>query len=542
LSDVRKTWGLWPVLLLLACTVGETPPQPPVSEPPIEPTAEEPGPAEPGAGAEVRGAEELLAESRRAYDRAELEESLRLAEQVVAEYPGSTSEAEARWLAAQAAFALGRYQEAGELADEVADRTRGERETEAEALVELAEDALERPSQVAVVGAVLPRSGPRVLVRYADWVLEGMQLAVEEAETRQNRRIDLVVVDDEGGLRVREAVRELERQGAVAIVGPLLPEHIASAAGARSDGGLVMVSPTSTERPRWPEAFSINSYDARGARELGQYAADLGFTQAAILYSRSADFEGKAEAFAREFRELGGVVRTMVPYDSGTTTFGPHMERVLAAVGARDISAGQLEGETASSAAGGEAWATSGSRGPFALFVAAPDRDVPQIAPQVAFYGLDAAGAQVFGDEAWASASVRRVVPNRDLEGVIASSRFPPDRASATADPDFIAAYEDRYRRSLANPLPALGYDAANLILQALPNRMLTPGALARRFGLLAGIRGATGLLSVRGERVIRTPYLVVIRGGELEAPPYPWEYELPAPNSAQSGSPGGGP
>ncbi|NIP82103.1 MAG: hypothetical protein GWM90_23930, partial [Gemmatimonadetes bacterium] len=71
---------------------------------------------------------------------------------------------------------------------------------------------------------------------------------------------------------------------------------------------------------------------------------------------------------------------------------------------------------------------------PFALYVAAPRQDVPKIAPQVAFYGLDSAGVQVFGDEAWASAEVRRVVPARDLEGVIASSHFPPDRAATTAD------------------------------------------------------------------------------------------------------------
>ncbi len=160
--------------------------------------------------------------------------------------------------------------------------------------------------------------------------------------------------------------------------------------------------------------------------------------------------------------------------------------------------------------------------------MAAPERDVPQIAPQVAFYGLDSVGVQLFGDEAWASAPVRRVVPDRDLDGVIASSPFPPERSSAAADPAFIEAYEARYRRSLANPLPALGYDAANLVVQALPNRMMTPSAFSRRFGLLAAIRGATGRLSVRADRVVRTPYLVMIRDGRLEAPPYPWEYELP--------------
>jgi len=148
----------------------------------------------------------------------------------------------------------------------------------------------------------------------------------------------------------------------------------------------------------------------------------------------------------------------------------------------------------------------------------------------VAFYGLDSAGVQVFGDEAWANAEVRRVVPARDLEGVIAASYFPPDRASSATDPAFVELYEARYRKSLDNLLPALGYDAANLVLQALPNRLYSPDALALRFGFLTGIRGATGMLSVRGGEIIRTPYVVTLRGGRLEPAPHPWEYEMPVP------------
>jgi len=314
---------------------------------------------------------------------------------------------------------------------------------------------------------------------------------------------------------------------------------------------MVLVSPTSPEEPGESEAYSINSSDARGAQALGRFAFELGLRQAAFLYPRIAEFERKAQAFAVEFEALGGEIRTLVPYDSGTTTFAPHMNRILAAVapvavtdtfatgagvpwndtvGARLVQ-GLVEPSVDPYGDGAEdAWHGRPPQQPFALFVAAPARDVRQIAPQLSFYGLDSAGVQVFGDEGWASAPVRRVVPARDLENVIASSRFPPDRADATADPDFVREYEARYRRSLDNELPALGYDAANLIMQALPNRLLTAEAVARRFHLLAGIRGATGLLSVRANRVVRTPYLVVIREGELEPAPYPWEYQLPSP------------
>lgn len=559
------------LVVTLACTVGEArtgPPEP--REQPVEDTlaADEvvDVPVDPAvAAADDRESADLLIRSQLAYEAANVEEALTLAEQVVSEYPATTSVEPARWVGARAAFALGRYNRAQELALAYAENQPegsglGD---EARELARLAEDALSPPAAAPpVIGAILPRSGPRALVRYGDWILEGLQLAVDEVERQQGRPIELVVVDDGGGSETQRAVAELERRGAIAIIGPLLPQQLPVAARARRDSRMVLISPTATGAPEWPEAYSISQGDSRGSQELGRYAFDVGLRQAAVLHSRDPEHRLKARAFSVEYETLGGVVRAVVPYDSGTTTFGPHMEQILDAVAPggpirvdgplldslvtygliRDrAEAGLLPTDSLRALVrlirqGApmppevvELWGGPPQE-PFALFVAAPQRDVPQIAPQVAFYGLDSAGVQVFGDEAWANADVRRVVPNRDLEGVIAVSHFPPDRASGAADPQFVERYEARYRKSLDNSLPALGYDAANMVLQALPNRLLTPDALARRFGFLTGIRGATGELSVRGQEVIRTPFLTVIRRGRLAPAPYPWEYEVPVP------------
>jgi ABC-type branched-subunit amino acid transport system substrate-binding protein len=502
---IERTKTMAPALLLLAlgCSVGEARPEGPAARPdevPVERPAERPG--IPGAEAE-RLAVASLGEASHAYEMGDAETALRLSREIVSSYPGTTATDGALWLGARSAFGVGRYEEAREWAERYrARQAGGSAEAEqARALAELAADRLSQPTAAPVIGALVPRTGANVLVQYGDWVLEGIELAIREAERRQGRSIRLVVADDGGGSRTREAVAELERQGAVAIIGPLLPQQLREAAAARADLQLMIVSPTIPEAPQdLRHVYSVaGGGDMHGARELARYAIGRGLGQAAILHARGTEQNRRARAFAEEYEALGGQVRTTVSYESGTTTFAQHMRQILGAFSASRPSS-------------------------FVLFIAAPDRDVPQIAPQVSFYGLDAAGVQVLGDDAWASASVRRVVPHRDLEGVIAASPLPAGSGDAMADPEFVALFEATYRRSLNNQLPALGYDAARVVLEALPRRLLTPAAMARSFELLTAIDGATGRLSVRGGALVRTPHLVVIRGGQLEPAPTPWQ------------------
>jgi ABC-type branched-subunit amino acid transport system substrate-binding protein len=497
--------------LAVGCTVGEARP-----DGPGVPAAVEPGPGEVAPGVRPtpeaeRLAADLAAEASLAYQAGEAAEALGTATRILDTYPGTEGAVRARWVAARAAFGLGEYRQARDHAEAFRRRVPPDspEAQDARRLAELAEDAVAgRGTASPVVGAVLPRTGSRVMVQYGDWILEGIELAVRQEERRSGRSIQLVVADDGGGTRTAGAVADLERRGAVAIIGPLLPQQLADVAGARSDPRLVFVSPTITDAPtHWSNMYSVAGGDERGSQTLGRYAAETGLRDAAILHARGIEYQRRAQAFAAEYEALGGRVLATVPYDSGTTTFEPHMRRILSA-----LPTGQ---DVARSGADRDARR-------FALFITAPDRDVPQIAPQIGFYGLTGAGVQVFGDEAWASPAVRRVVPNRDMEGVVTASPLAPDRAESVADPEFVELFEQTYRRSLTNQLPALGYDAAYLVLQALPNRLLTADATARRFELLTGIRGATGTLSVRSARLIRTPHLVTIRNGALTPAPLP--------------------
>lgn len=530
------------VSLSLACRVGERPPE---------------GPRPSGAVVAVDStmratAADLLQRAQQALESSEPDSALVLAERVLDRYAGTESEGPALWVAAQAAYAQRDWAAAARYAEDYATRLDESEPSAREAyrLMFAARDSA-APAQASpvVLGVILPRSGS--LKRYGDWVLEGIRLAVQEQQERVGQRVQLVVLDDSAKPYLDgDLERELEQRGVVGIIGPLLDQGLTMAAQARLDPDLVIVSPTATRAPQgWNNVYALNGGDVRGAQDLASYAYDLGFDRAAVIYPRDDDlYARKARAFQNEFRSRGGDVVATVPYDSGTTTFaGPLRTALHAASPVVDttrpfivhVDSGPQTRQPAMDTmppaypsfytpppAHGDT--TEYTMGPWALYVPAPPGDVRQIAPQVEYYGLDSAGVQVFGDVSWTSPDVLRQVDRRALDGVLAVATLNPGEAERGVSSDFVDRYESQYRKTLSNPLPALGYDAAHLLLASTPTWDPTPARVARRMSLMVGIRGATGVFSIYGPDVVRSPFLVQIQDGRLAPAPRPDVYRLP--------------
>ncbi len=336
----------------------------------------------------------------------------------------------------------------------------------------------------AIIGVVVAQSGSPALVQYGELVLQGIRLAVDSASTTGPR---LVVLDDGGDPeRDPELVRQLAAQGAVAVIGPLLSPGLAAAARARSDTALVLISPTaSTVAPGLPHIYSLNVPDEEGAAALARWAAHTGVTRIALLYPRMVEFQEKARVFAAAYRAARGTVVAEVPYDSGMTTFRDPLRRLS------DAS-------------------------PEGLAVFAPERDVRQLAPQISYYGLAGKGLRLFGGENWTGEEILRLVDPRYTNGLVASTPLVRE-SPAAAWQEFARLYETTYRKTLDTPFPALGWDAARLVLSALPRgRHPRPEDVARRLAGLKGFRGATGVLALKGGVVVREPFLVRIEEARL--------------------------
>jgi ABC-type branched-subunit amino acid transport system substrate-binding protein len=336
----------------------------------------------------------------------------------------------------------------------------------------------------AVVGVIVSQSGSPFLERYGALVLEGIRLAVERHNAAGGRPVELAVLDDRGEpARAAALVGELERRGAVAVLGPLRPDGVSAAARARKDSLLVLLSPTAPDLPRGGQVYSLNSADVRGAEMLGTHAATTGLKRVALLYAGVADFQQQVRAFRGALMKEGGAVVAEVAYTPGTTTFAKELQSIAKAK-------------------------------PDAIFIPASERDVRLIAPQIAYYGVGGR-VRILGGEAWVGDEVLQGVEPRYLEGVVAPTPlYRPSPAFGWSD--FVSLYEKNYRKSLENPLPALGYDAATLVLRSLGRGKETPAEVARRFEAQGELRGATGRISVQKGEVSRRPLLVRIEKGEL--------------------------
>lgn len=330
-------------------------------------------------------------------------------------------------------------------------------------------DGLETPAPVRI-GVVLSLTGR--FSQVGEDLRDGILLAFSEHVSRfpAGPVVDLLVVDDESDSnRTGAIVDSLEVDGVSAIIGPIRSEALADAAASRNTAGLLVVSPTaSRDTGNGPNAYSMWERDRRATAvgaALGRwFPAGMGLYQLGAIYS--ADDAGRAgfRAFETAARESGAVITASREFAADSTTF----EQPI-----RDVALSEPEG---------------------VVVLAGDARTVLQIAPQLPYFGLRS--RIIAGGEAWSDPEVlRRLEPAFADYRIVATflDRSAPD----TEWTRFVQSFEEEYQRSLPdNLLPALGYDAARLLLRGIDEETLgRPGAISRAVAAVDGLEGATGTI-----------------------------------------------
>ncbi|MGD2069603.1 MAG: ABC transporter substrate-binding protein [Gemmatimonadota bacterium] len=335
----------------------------------------------------------------------------------------------------------------------------------------------------ATVGVLLPLGGSPALSRYAGLVEEGIQVAMEGEDVPDG--IALALRDDGG--RSDEAARaleELSRDGARALIGPLQSESVVAVANARREP-VPIISPTAPTVGDLEAVYTLGGPDPGAADALATYATESGLDHVVVIHPRTPEYEFEASVFRDRMEELGGSVLRVLSYPVGTTTFGEVLDQ------ARHLD-------------------------PDALVLPVPASDIVALAPQVSFFGLDTLGIRVLGTGEWSSDGVLREVAPRHTNGVVVATPRPPG-GELQGHRRFQQAYERHFRRSLRSTVPALGWDAASLILAALETGARTAAELRAALESIDRLQGATGVLSVQDGRIVREHHLGCISERQLQ-------------------------
>lgn len=332
------------------------------------------------------------------------------------------------------------------------------------------------------VGALLPLGGSPAMRRFAERIEEGVRVALASADTAG--RLALALHDDGGRPDVAAtAARAVVEDGVLGLVGPLDGEALRAAASA-GEGRIPIVTPTALDPEGRDAVYSLAGPDPGAALALAEYAMASGFEQVVVVHPDTEEHATEARAFRERMLELGGSVLRILSYEPGSTYFQDHLE-------------------------------TTSYLAPHALVLPVPPSDVSALAPQVSFFGLDTLGIRVLGTDAWTDETVLREVAPRHMDGVVVATSTPPS-GEAPGLERFREAYQDHFQRALRDPVAALGYDAASLLVEALRRGARTGAEMVEMLETIEDFPGATGILSVEDGRIVRRHHLACIHAGRL--------------------------
>lgn len=387
-----------------------------------------------------------------------------------------------------AEYALGLYtrnrtEAAREAAERALNLQTGGEEAELARSIVAGNVTVERRSAV-LLGAVLPSSGSPTERQYAALIRQGIEARVESGRSGGIVPANLEVRDDSGSVGgTTVSTSQLVELGTVGIVGPLGNQTLEAAAESRSRP-IPIISPTAQEIPPGAEAvYSLNGRDPGAALALARYAASRNIGTVVIVHAGTPKHTFEARTFSDEFQRLGGSVLREVSYPPGSTFFEEPLRTVQNLL-------------------------------PEALVLPVPVADIQLVAPQLTYFGLDTLGVRVLGTEEWGEPDVVSSVEPRHLNGVVVATPRPPG-GEMPGWARFVSEYETVHQQTLRSRIPALGYDAAGLLLEAVSRGAREPEEIPRALNEIRGFEGATGYLSVEDGQIRRRYHVMRLRNRE---------------------------
>lgn len=356
------------------------------------------------------------------------------------------------------------------------------------------------------IAIVLPAGGPPALADFAGQVAEGIEVAGATV-LGEEYDVTLVSLDDEGDPELgAELVAGLEPDSVVGVIG-FLEEGALTVAGRARQVDVPIVSPTARSTEGAGEGvYSLEGPDPQAATDIARYAASRAFQRVAIILPETPHAIEEADVFQSVAQSLGIPIVGRFPYEPGAIFFESQILGAQDALRAAEIAALGL---------GEEDTLRVEMLEPVGIFLPIPPEDVEYLAPQIAHFALDTLAIEVVGTSGWTDPRVLELLLPRYTDGVVATA----PEGSGVGSPGlrrFREAYEEYFQRTLVSTTPAVGYDAALLLLEALRPGRVAPADVRSSLQSLRDVEGATGTFSVVDGRIVRRTRVVRIENRAL--------------------------
>lgn len=324
----------------------------------------------------------------------------------------------------------------------------------------------------------------------------GIVLALEELQAQgwlqkgpgAGRSIQLINYDTAG--KTQEAGNAVSRlitqDRVIAVLGEVASSLSIAGGRVAQQYGVPMISPSSTNvqvTQIGDMVFRVCFIDSFQGFVAAKFLREkLALDRVAVLFDQSQAYsKGLKDDFVKAFRELGGTIVAEQAFTGGDQDFTAQLTSIRSA-------------------------------NPQAIYIPGYYTDVGNIAIQARRLGLGREIPLVGGD-GWDSVKLAEIGGDA-IEGSYYSNHYSPDQPSPE-----VAAFVEKYRQrfgQVPDGLAALGYDAANLLFDAMGRaRSLDGRDLAAAIAATKEFTGVTGTISIDPNRnASKAAVVVQMQGG----------------------------
>jgi ABC-type branched-subunit amino acid transport system substrate-binding protein len=321
---------------------------------------------------------------------------------------------------------------------------------------------VQKPSRIAML---LPLGGFDQSAMIAKAMKQAGEMAIFELD---NPMVQLVVKDDRGSPEGAEAAaREAISEGAEIVLGPLYSRSVPAAASVTRAAGVPLVS-FSNDRLVAGNGVYLMSYLAEPEVDrIVSYAVSQGRRRFAALIPADPYGPIVEPLFRAAVQRAGGTVAAVETYPLQANAMVAPVKRLAATIAAEEKAGQPID----------------------ALFLPAGPDQLPQLAPLLAYSGIDTARVKLLGTGAWDHPSLAR-------EQALSGAWYP------SPDPKGFQDFSQRFTRTFGTPPPRIASLAYDAVAAAISLSSAPPGQRFSAATLLRpqGFGGVDGTVRFTGQ------------------------------------------